>query len=86
MSVAVLDKPVSPRFALFHDRNFRWLLLAYLIPSLGDMRLSVALPVLLYNATPRNTALAPAVVAGATPQQLFVRLSGGVRAAAESPR
>lgn len=77
MSTASLEKPVSPRFELFHDRNFFWLWLAYIISNLGDMALYVAIPVIVYNATGSKTALGFSVISGTIPVLLF-GLAGGV--------
>lgn len=77
MSTAVLEKPVPSRFALFHDRNFLWLWLAYIISNLGDLALYVAIPVIVYNATGSKTAVGFSVISGTVPVLLF-GLAGGV--------
>lgn len=77
MSTAALEKPVPSRLALFHDRNFLWLWLAYIISNLGDQALAVAIPIIVYNATGSKTAVGFSVISGTVPVLLF-GLAGGV--------
>lgn len=77
MSTAALEKPVPSRFALFRDRNFLWLWLAYIISNLGDLALYVAIPIIVYKATGSKTAVGFSVISGTVPVLLF-GLAGGV--------
>lgn len=67
----------SSSLSLFHERNFLWLWLAYVISNLGDAALAVAISITVYNATNSKTALGLSMVFGTLPVLLF-GLVGGV--------
>lgn len=77
MSTAASENLAPSRFALFHDRNFLRLWLAYIISNLGDLALYFALPYIVYTATGSKTAVGFSMISGTVPVLLF-GLAGGV--------
>ncbi len=61
---------------MLRNRNFTLLWTAQIISTIGDMALSVAIPVTVYNATGSKSALGISFVVGTLPAFLFSLLGG----------